>query len=276
MDLPAADAVAPSDRGVGPRRPGRSYSQALKVGLAVSAVLHLIALGAYPVIMHVEHPAAVPLRVAPRASAPARGMLVVGIASEGGAAVIPGRPRDPAELLRLQGPAAPPGAPDLGESLGGPLIPPGPTAAERLRPRLQDARLWAPLSPDLNELTAEQRLELELAGRIVEWQDSLSAAAAAERALTDWTTTDAQGRKWGVSPGKIHLGDVTLPLPFMFGTPVGKRDEVNRRAWEWEEISRGAAKGEVRDSWKDRAQAIRERRDRERAKAPPDTTRVRR
>ncbi|MDP2958620.1 MAG: hypothetical protein Q8N53_19500 [Longimicrobiales bacterium] len=184
----------------------------------------------------------------------------------GGGAGAPGRP---------EGPGAAPGALEVGGPGGGGRGG-GTTAAERLRPRLQDARLWAPLSRDINELTTEQRLELELAGRIVDWQDSLAVAAEMERALTDWTTTDAQGKRWGVSPGKIHLGDVTLPLPFMFGTPVGRRDEVNRRAWEWEEISRGAATGEVRDSWKDRAQAIRERRDRDRAKPPPDTTRVRR
>ena len=78
-----------------------------------------------------------------------------------------------------------------------------------------------------------------------------------------------------MSPGKLHLGDLTLPLPFAFGTPVGKRDEANRRVWEWEEIQRGAAAAAARESWKERAQAIRERRDRERAAARPDTSRTR-
>lgn len=187
----------------------------------------------------------------------------------------PERPRNPVELRAIQGPAVRPGVPDLREGPGAVLVAPGPTAAERLQPRLEDPRLWAALDRALADLTLEQRLNLELQGRIAEWQDSLALAEEALRRGTDWTTTDGQGRRWGVSEGQLHLGDVTLPLPFAFGTPVGKRDEVNRRAWEWQEITRGAAGGEVRDSWKDRAQAIRERRDRERAQPRPDTVRSR-
>jgi hypothetical protein len=187
----------------------------------------------------------------------------------------PERPRNPVELRAIQGPAVRPGVPDPREGPGAVLVAPGPSAAERLRPRLEDPRLWSALDRALADLTLEQRLNLELQGRIAEWQDSLALAEEALRRGTDWTTTDGQGRRWGVSEGQLHLGDVTLPLPFAFGTPVGKRDEVNRRAWEWEEITRGAAGGEVRDSWKDRAQAIRERRDRERAQPRPDTVRSR-
>lgn len=188
----------------------------------------------------------------------------------------PERPPDPTPVRDVDAPRVSPGRPQVGDPLGTGLVAPGPTAAERLRPVLGDRRLWAPLSREINDLTPEQIQELELAGRIAEWQDSLSAEGERQRALTDWTTTDAEGRRWGISEGKIHLGDVTLPLPFSFGTPVGKRDEANRRAWEWEEIQRGAETGQLRDSWKDRARAIRERRDRERSAPRPDTSGVRR
>jgi len=274
MDHPAGSEVPPSDRGAGHRALGASHRRALWVGLAVSAVIHLLVLVVYPRLTHLDAGSPAPFRV-PAVARPVEGMTVVDLA-EVPDAEAPTRPAEPAPAREVEGPAVRPGAPDLGPPAEVGLVAPGPTAAERLRPRAGDPRLWAPLDPVLNELTLEQRLQLELAWRIAEWQDSLSLAVAAEGALTDWTKTDSQGRKWGISEGKLHLGDVTLPLPFSFGMAVGRRDEFRRKAWEWEEIQRGSATGELRDSWKERARAIRERRDRERAQVKPDTSGVRR
>lgn len=277
MDSRAGIALSAAEGGLVPRRPDASYARALRAGLAVSALVHLWVLAVYPRLVRVRDLESVPLPAAVPA-ARAEGMRAIGLVPVEGIGMVP-TPREPVTVAPVPGPS--PGAagraPQVGESYGTGLVPPGPTAAERLQPRLQDRRIWAPLDRGINDLTAEQRIELELAGRIAEWQDSMTAVAEAERALTDWSRTDAQGRRWGVSEGQLHLGDVTVPLPFAFGTPVGRRDEIRQRAWEWEEITRGAASGEVRDSWKDRAMAIRERRDRERAQgAPPDTSRIRR
>jgi hypothetical protein len=277
MDRPPGIALSAADRGLVPRRPDAAYSRALRVGLAVSAFVHLWVLAIYPRLARVDdveyvrRPSAAP-------AVQAEGMRAIGLVPVEGIGAVP-TPQDPVNVAPV--PAPSPGdaarAPRVGDTYGPGLVPPGPTEAERFRPRLQDRRIWAPLDRGINDLTAEQRIELELQGRIAEWQDSMAAAAEADRALTDWTRTDAQGRKWGVSEGQLHLGDVTLPLPFEFGIPVGRRDEIRQRQWEWDEIARGAATGEVRDSWKDRARAIRERRDRERAQAaPPDTSRIRR
>lgn len=275
MDRPAGGAVPHSDRGAGFRRPRESHRRALGIGLAVSAVVHLAGLYFYPRVSDLEVPNGPVLRI-PSVGVPVQGMQVIELIAVD-ATEDPDRPLDPEDVRPLQGPAVRPGAPRVGDPAGPGLVAPGPTAAERLRPDLRDPRLWAPLGRNLNDLTLEQIQELELTGRIAEWQDSLSTEAERQRALTDWTTTDGEGRRWGVSEGKLHLGDVTLPLPFQFGTPIGRRDEFNRRAWEWEEIQRGSATGELRDSWKDRARAIRERRDRERAaQARPDTSGVRR
>lgn len=274
MERPAGGAHPHSDPEGARRRPGESHRRALRVGLAVSAVVHLVALSLYPTVSRLE------IRSGPLVRPPAQGtprgggmnvidLVVVDATPE------PARPAQPEEVRPVEGPAVQPGRPQVGDEGGPGLVAPGPTAAERLRPNLQDARVWAPLDAILNQLTAEQIQELELSGRIAEWQDSLEAEARRQAGLTDWTHTDGQGRRWGVSEGKLHLGDVTLPLPFSFGTPVGRRDEVNRRAWEWDEIQRGSTTGALRDSWKDRAQAIRERRDRERARARPDTSGVR-
>jgi len=244
----------------------------------VSVVVHLLAILAYTAMRPVAPVGTLPAFTSPSAGA-ARGqagMRVIRLQEAVTQSAT--RPDEPDQVVRTDAPDVQPGAPDLSDTRGTGLVAPGPTAAEGFRPRLGDARIWAPLDPDLNALTLRQRLELELAGDIADWQDSLAIAAAAERALTDWTKTDAQGRKWGVSEGKLHLGDITLPLPFNFGVPVGRRDEILRRQWEWDEIQRGAATGLMRDSWKERAKAIRERRDKEReaAKAKPDTSGVRR
>ena len=104
----------------------------------------------------------------------------------------------------------------------------------------------------------------------------IAAAQAAEARLTDWTYTDSEGKRWGVADGKIYLGDVVLPGTHLFGVPVGKRDEVAQRKWQWDEIMRQTARFDVEESWAERQDAIRERRDRERAEVLPDTTRSRR
>ena len=159
-----------------------------------------------------------------------------------------------------------------------------PAAAEVLRPRMGDARLWRPVDPALLELTEEEVLRLQLEGRLETWNDSVAEVRAREAEALDWTHTDEEGKRWGISPGKIHLGDTTIPFPFGFSAPPSGNEGGARRQWEWDEIEAAAASGAVRASWKDRAAAIRARKDAERAielarqkaKAPPDTTRIRR
>jgi hypothetical protein len=145
---------------------------------------------------------------------------------------------------------------------------PGISAAERLRPHLTDRRLWAPLPRELLELSLEQREELALAGRLAEWYDSVSAAAAAEAAWTDWTFTDADGDRWGVSDGLLHLGGLAIPLPSFAPPPGPARD----RAWQWSEIARQGNAMAVQQTVRDRMEAIRARRDAERAAERADST----
>jgi hypothetical protein len=82
----------------------------------------------------------------------------------------------------------------------------------------------------------------------------------ARRAM-DWTVEGKDGERWGVSPGKLHLGTVTLPLPVQLrGTPD---DEEAARAWA--EAQRHADHARTRSLFDERARALRERRERERA-----------
>jgi hypothetical protein len=187
----------------------------------------------------------------------------------------PEQPEDPEEIEEVAAPDERVRPPFVPGPVVGELVPPGPSAAERLRPNLTDARLWAEPPPEFYELTVEEREELLASARIVEWYDSVAAAQAAEDRLTDWTFRDGSGGRWGVADGKIYLGDIALPLPLNFGVPVGKRDETARRVWEFEEIERQNQRYLIEQSWKERAAAIRARRDRERAAARGDTLGIR-
>lgn len=184
----------------------------------------------------------------------------------------PERPDEPEELTSVQADEADARPPTIGGLPTAELVPPGPTAAERLRPNLVDARVWAEPPPEFYQLTTEEREELMLSRRIVAWYDSVALAQAAEDRLTDWTFTDSNGGRWGVADGRIYLGDIAIPVPIQFGTPVGQRDAVNYRMWEFEEIQRQSQRYLIEQSWIERSEAIRERRDRERAtEVRPDT-----
>ena len=147
------------------------------------------------------------------------------------------------------------------------------TAAQRLRPFMNNPEVWRPIDPELLDLTLEERARFEMAAVLDLWIDSITTAEAARVAAMDWTYTDADGGRWGFSPGKIHLGDITLPLPFQFGPNPSRINELRERDWEWMELQRGAVAAAVEQSWKDRARAIRERMDAERAATRRDSVR---
>ena len=153
-------------------------------------------------------------------------------------------------------------------------VPTGVRAAEALRVRSADPRLWRAAEPEAHRLTEEERMQLALAGRLESWNDSVRALVSAEEALTDWTRTGENGERWGISPGKLHLGKLTLPLPFGFGTNAWMRERAARRAFEDADIRNGAAASFMADHWKERVEAIRRRRDREREKARSDSTKA--
>jgi hypothetical protein len=100
--------------------------------------------------------------------------------------------------------------------------------------------------------------------------DSMAVLDEAGRRATDWTYTDDQGRRWGVSPGQIHLGGITIPLPFGFAAPPSA--EGARRAWQDADVAGQAGRATAAATLKDRAVEIRRRRDAERAKERADTT----
>ena len=92
--------------------------------------------------------------------------------------------------------------------------------------------------------------------------------------FTDWTYTDEEGRRWGVSPEGLHLGDVTIPIPLYFGASPGKRLEMEQRALDLADLNRAASYSEivlVREALYEQGLAARRR-----MKADRDTLRFRR
>jgi hypothetical protein len=267
---------------------GPSFSERRRAGrrifrraLVASLVLHAVLLGLYPVLVG---PPRGFLPRSPGASAPLPDGLQLMALRElppGTDPEVPA-PDPPPEPDRSEAaPPVPPRAPSPGAQTAPPGEPgPGagaatPTeeearrrsAAELLRPGAWDPELFGPL--DLPALSDEERYRLQLAGKLEQWQDSVRQEMERERRAVDWTHTDDEGNRWGVSPGRIHLGKITLPLPFNFGTPPGRRDEIERRAWETEEIMRGSIQGQILETQRDRAREIRARREAERADTLP-------
>jgi hypothetical protein len=144
---------------------------------------------------------------------------------------------------------------------------------DRLRYRMGSGEVWRPQAPlPADELSPDDVVRARVAAQLQQFNDSVAAEGAAAARATDWTVKDGNGGRWGVSPGSLHLGNVTVPLPFALSTPPGRREEVAGRIRSWTEIQDQAARAEGRQIFDDRVRAIRERADQERAAGTPAST----
>jgi len=264
MDERAVGLDAGEDR-VGARRPGLGSPSLVRAAFGTSIALHLLAIAMYPALVRRLGPEAVGVGL-PAVFGSPDGVQVLRIVEIDVVGDVE-RPEDPEEIEDFEVGSVNAAGPRLEDEGGVELARPGLTPAEILRPRPTDRRLWAPLPPEFRELTLEQREELMIAGRLNAWYDSVAAVAAAEAAWKDWTFTDGSGGRWGVSEGQLHLGDVTIPLPFSFQPPPEQREYM----WQWNEIARQGAQAAVQQSVRERMEAIRARRDREREAARADS-----
>jgi len=253
------------------RRPRTTARRATAWGLAVSLLLHLLLLilasrTHIEIVPRFSRPAPPVVRSdrAPREMQAYRIVPVTEATPEPSTTVAPQEePRE--EPLR---PQVEPGPAPAGTE---PAIPEaGPTEealtpAERLRPRMGDPRLWErPGAPPPEVQSDIDRVRARVYSRLQELNDSLAAEGEAAARATDWTITGKDGKKWGISPGKIHLGDLTLPLPVGFGGPPDKAAEARERARKDAEIEGQAERARSREILEERTKAIRERKDRER------------
>lgn len=134
------------------------------------------------------------------------------------------------------------------------------TAGDRLAARVVDPRLWQPMILLPREPTIED-VEARIAAAVELLSDSALADVEAAMRARNWTVEDANGGQWGISPGKLHLGKLTLPLPIWF--PVDPGAVTSQQ--QWYELERQLDRARILESFKERVRAIRERRDRERA-----------
>lgn len=271
--MTAAPPESPGEDSRPSRRP--RHRRAWTVGLSVSVGVHLLLLVLYS---GVSGPPTVSVAPSGEGSTELQGLELLNLVAQVEEELE--RPEEPEEeeTERQPIPVQPrPAAPSDQPSQGG--IPGagqdeelGPTAAERLRvPLRTDRRLWAPMaSEEFGSVSMQRFLESDLAWRLGLWNDSVAMEAARQREGLDWTYTDGEGGRWGISPEGIHLGDVTLPLP-TFAPAYGAARE---RAFIDQELARGAASSLIWESLQERAEAIRERRDREREEERSNPTRL--
>lgn len=152
------------------------------------------------------------------------------------------------------------------------------TNAEALTPREGDPRLWRDYwdqdvaSRYLGEATRADSALRAILGRYL---DSLRLSDEELRRARDWTFTE-DGKRWGVSSEGIHLGDVTIPLPVgQLLQPEGpRRRELERELRELREIRRQQALGEAAETREERIEAMEERarEEREDGGSASDTT----
>ncbi len=247
----------------------RASRRSLYVGIAVSSVAHLLLVMAYPFGGARREPSGLPVVPSVRLVEGMRSSHIVEVAE---AEV--GNPEDPVEIVDPGQPDATPEVEDFEE--GFEVYIPGrqPSLGERLRRENGDPRLWRPISPDLVAPTPDELLRLRLAAAIEAANDSAMAEAERLAESLDWTHTDDQGGRWGVSPGKIHLGDMEIPLPFGFGPPPDYNGDQADWAYRMTDIGRAAGSLAARMSWKDRMEIMRQRREARRAEEEADEDRA--
>ncbi len=267
-----------SQRSANPHRRFRGYRwrNPLGVGLGISAALHLLLIILYSLTSG-PSPSELILALPENPNSSISGTEIVNIVAVEGDVAAPIRP-DPELEEVVEAPTFEPESGPAPRSLDE-FIERRRTAGEILRPHAEDSILLREVNPEFTRLSDARQAQLRMNWMVNEWNElEDSERRAAEEAL-DWTYTDEEGNKWGVSPGKLHLGGLTLPLPAL-SQPEGVDPAADRLRRDVAEVTDQAARGLVWQNWQRRAAEIRKRKDRERAERlggqRVDTTGVRR
>ena len=243
----------------------------LLTGLTVSAALHVLVIVLYSSLGRTPVPDVTVIPFPPTPSEP-EGIQVVQIVEVSTPEVA--APEEPTTIETVEAPEIDVEGPDI-ETEPTPFLPERyRSAVERLRLGAGDPRLWQPVDPALVEPSPEQLLTIRIATLIAEGNDSALAEAQALSRAMDWTYTDDDGKRWGLSPGMIHLGDVAIPLPFGFGAPYDYSGDRAELAFRMNDIQRQAGSLAARQSWRERVEAMRKRREERRAEEQAARTRV--
>jgi len=165
-----------------------------------------------------------------------------------------------------------PGAPAVGEE--GVRV----TNASRLRLRFSDRRLWFdPQDPRLfgERLARFARADSAVRAILRDWLDSLNLTEEQARRARDWTF-EKDGKRWGISEEGIHLGDITIPIPFGFQPSGPKRREFEQAVRDLTEIQLQDLRSDLEAVMDERREAMRGRSEEEvRRRRARDTLRAR-
>ena len=225
----------------------------LRAGMVLSALLHVLVIGYLGALLDAP-PAERPSSPEPYVLEPPSGMRAVNVTPVA-AGDAPSLPEPSPPLVREEESIVPP-EPTPRMTAPGPRVADGRTAADRLAPRLIDARLWRPMVLIPREPTfADVQARIAAATELL--SDSALADAEARIRATDWTVKDGDGGRWGISPGKLHLGKLTLPLPVYV-------EEYDPQRGEYYDLEAQVDRTRFLESFEDRVRKIRERRERER------------
>ncbi|MFV1986668.1 MAG: hypothetical protein ACC682_05280 [Gemmatimonadota bacterium] len=177
--------------------------------------------------------------------------------------------------------AGAPGVPGVEGPKGAPpeATPLGRTNAERLTPKFVDGRIWFdPRDPLLfgERLARFARADSAVRAILREWLDSLQLDDEARRRAMDWTFEGKNGERWGISPEGLHLGNITIPIPFGFAPSGPQQREFEQAIRDLTEIQRQNFRADVEEVAKERLRAIEKRREEEIRRRAGDTLFVRR
>ncbi len=245
----------------------RDYRNAVRMGLAISAVAHLLVVFVLARALSFD-PAS--FRSPPRRRIELQGLPVVQVGevlpafeSDPEAISLPPEEEPEPEPDRPDGetPRGPPSVPSLGR---GQVGPPGLTNAEKLQPHEGDERLWYDLEgqpiPEYLDGNAYAAYEGELRARLSLMLDSLSLSEEQRRRAVEWLTGD-EGQEWGVTPDGIYIAGVLIPLSLgqLFAEEGPNGRESRQRLRDLQDIQMQDLQGEAERIRKERAQAMRDR-----------------
>lgn len=297
---PDADANGRSDggrapiRGSGRRGRERAYRRVLATAMVASLLFHLVGLLVIGGWISIGTP-----EVSPR-SVPAEpretGLEVVRLPETPPPAAEPPeetppprRPEEETEVVevRPRPEAEEPAETTEEEAAGPPAVGPPVEAeegrlsnAERLQPRLGDERLWVDFEHPITGERAERLARADSALRAIlrDWLDSLRLTEEQRQRAMDWTYRHGDQR-WGISSEGLHLGDITIPIPFgaLFQQGGPKAREARRALQDLYEIRRQEARHDRDEVLEERREEMRRRsrEEAERREGEEDTTSVR-
>ena len=172
-----------------------------------------------------------------------------------------------------------PGEPEEAEGAEAEPAPPRMTNAERLRPQFTDPRLWVPY-PDEPFSTrvadAYARADSAVRALLRTWLDSLNLSEEERRRATEWTFGEGD-QKWGISEKGLHLGDITIPIPFgaLFGQSMSPNAQKAREmVRQFNEIRQQDIETDIRKERDEALKEMRRRTEEEVRQRRSDTTRA--